>query len=104
VISIDNPVESVVIPDVVGLGEYRNNLAVTRCLKEAGFVVLEPPLEEFVEELGWNWAHADIWGAAYRDNDRDALEAFVDTLDQVCPDPADGRENNDRDAPEDQVA
>jgi hypothetical protein len=67
--------------------QYRRHLALTACLEEAGFVVPEPPpLEEFIEELGWNWAHADIWGAVYRDNDRDAVGAFVDRIDELCPD------------------
>lgn len=66
---------------------YEEHLALTACLEEAGFIVLEPPpLEEFIDELGWNWSHADIWGAAYRENDRRALHRFVDQMDQVCPD------------------
>lgn len=66
--------------------QYEDHLALTACLEEAGFLVPEPPpLEEFIDRLGWNWAHADIWGAVYRDNERKAVRAFVDTMDQVCP-------------------
>jgi len=66
--------------------QYEDHLALTACLEEAGFLVPEPPpLEEFIDRLGWNWAHADIWGAVYRDNDRRAVRAFVEGMDQACP-------------------
>ena len=66
--------------------QYEENLGLTACLAEAGLTVPKPPaLDAFVDHLGWNWAHADIWAAVYRDNDRDAVEALVDRIDELCP-------------------
>lgn len=66
--------------------QYEENLALTACLEEASFAVPEPPsLDEFVDQLGWNWTNTGIWGAVYRDNDRGAVRAFADRIDQVCP-------------------
>lgn len=65
---------------------YEENLALAACLEGAGFQVpAAPPIEEFIEELGENWSSADIWEAVYRDNERKAVQAFADTMDQVCP-------------------
>lgn len=73
--------------DEAGLeSQYEANLALTACLEGAGFSVPDPPpLDEFVGERGWNWTDADIWAAVYRDNDRNAVQAFADGLDQACP-------------------
>jgi hypothetical protein len=68
------------------VAQYEANLALTACLEGAGLTVpAPPPLEEFVDQLGWNWTHADIWAAVYRDNDRRAVRTFADRLDQACP-------------------
>lgn len=67
-------------------GVYEDNLELTTCLQAAGFEVPEvPSWSEFVDRLGRNWTNADIWGAVYRDNERNAVRSFVDTMDQVCP-------------------
>jgi hypothetical protein len=66
--------------------QYEANLALTACLEGAGFAAPDPPpFDDFVDQLGWNWTNAGIWAAVYRDNDRDAVLAFADSIDQRCP-------------------
>jgi hypothetical protein len=66
--------------------QYEANVALAACLEGGGFSVPPaPPLREFIDELGENWSHADIWGAGYRDNDRKAVSFFAEGIDQACP-------------------
>ena len=68
---------------------YEEHLALTACLEGAGLTApAAPPLEEFIDKLGWNWSHAGIWEAVYRDNNRKAVEAFANRIDQTCSGPS----------------
>lgn len=63
---------------------YEEQLELTSCLADAGFVLSDPPDRDAYLDgaVGTYW---DLWGDAYRRNDRDELSAFADGLDQGCP-------------------
>jgi hypothetical protein len=63
---------------------FEEQLELRSCLEAAGFVLSGPPDRNAYLDgaVGTYW---DLWGDAYRRNDRDELSAFADGLDQGCP-------------------
>lgn len=63
---------------------YESRLALKACLEEAGFVLPDPPTRDAYRagDVGTAW---EVWTDAYRNNDREQLQAFADGIDQACP-------------------